>query len=361
MKIDVVRPGELGPEELNAWRAIQADVPRLRSPFLAPEWVQALDAVGGPDARDGRVAVMREGAETVGFFPARVGAFAATAPGAPLCDYQGVVARLEVDVDARDLARALRTPRIDLQNAVADTPPFQPFIQGVSASHLLDLSGGFETYAAGRKAAGSGLLADTAKKMRKMSREVGEIAFARSDSRADWDTAFGWKRAQYRTTRQTDIFATAWVARLLERLRDTADERFGLRFFTLHAGDRLAATHIALQNGPVLHAWFIAHDEELQRYSAGVALIVEILKWAAAHGVTEFDLGPGDYRFKRSLASDTRQLGYGLVGRPSPSTAGRWAQFRVRRAAEALPLGRFSHLPGKAMRRVDLWRGLSGA
>ncbi len=360
MQIEVVRPRELGADDLRAWRAVQADTPGLRSPYLAPEWMLALDAAGGPDARAGRVAVVRRDGAAVGFLPARVGPFAATAPGAPLCDYQGLVARPDLQVDARALARALRVPRIDLQNAVVDGGPFGPFVRGVNASHVLDLSGGFDAYAAGRKAAGSGLLADTAKKMRKMAREVGEIAFARSDSHADWDAALAWKRAQYRTTRQTDIFATPWTGRLLEQLRDGADERFGLRFFTLHAGGRLAATHMALQNGPVLHAWFIAHDEELQRYSAGVGLIVEILKWAAARGVEEFDLGPGDYRFKTSLASGVRRLGYGFVGRPSPSAAGRWAQYRVRRAAEVLPLGRFSHLPGKAMRRVDLWRGLSG-
>jgi hypothetical protein len=33
-------------------------------------------------------------------------------------------------------------------------------------------------------------------------------------------------------------------------------------------------------------------------------------------------------------------------------------QYRVRARMEAMPLGRVSHWPGKAMRRVDLWRGL---
>ena len=360
MKIDVVRPDELGREELDAWRAIQAEVPALASPYLAPEWMLALQAADGPDARQGRVAVLREGGEPVGFFAARVGPFAATVPGAPLSDYQALVARPGVAPDARALLRALGTSRIDLQNAVAHQPTFAPHLRGVATSHILDLSQGFELYAADRKAAGSGIIGDTAKKMRKMAREVGAPVFAHSSSHRDWEAAFAWKRAQYRATRQTDIFATPWTMRLLEHLRDTATDRFGLRFFTLHAGDRLAATHIALQNGPVLHAWFIAHDDELQRYSTGVALIVDILQWAATRGVTEFDLGPGDYRFKMSLATGTRRLGHGFVGRASASAAVRDAEYRVRRAAEALPLGRFSHIPGKAMRRVDLWRGLHG-
>ena len=36
----------------------------------------------------------------------------------------------------------------------------------------------------------------------------------------------------------------------------------------------------------------------------------------------------------------------------------RAAQYRLRNTAEALPLGRVSAWPGKAMRRVDLWRSL---
>ena len=295
----------------------------------------------------------------MGFFPARVRRFTALPAGAPLCDYQGLVARPGVELDPRALVRALGVSRLDLINTLTDPPRFAAHMEGTGESHLIDLSEGFDAYAARRKAAGSGVLADTAKKKRKLEKEQGEGVFtALSPCDAAWAQALSWKRAQYRTTRQTDIFATPWVASLLERLRAEADARFGARLFTLHVGGELAATHIALQNGPVLHAWFIAHDEALSRFSPGVILFVEIMRWAAAQGVAEFDLGPGAYRFKTSLATGARTVGHGFVGRASPAAAGRWAQYRVRRVAEALPLGRFSHMPGKAMRRVDIWRGL---
>ena len=50
---------------------------------------------------------------------------------------------------------------------------------------------------------------------------------------------------------------------------------------------------------------------------------------------------------------------HGFVGLPSAAALARRAAYGVRRAAEALPLGRVSELPGKAMRRMDVWRGLS--
>ena len=358
MKIDSVRPLELGAAEIDAWRAIQAADPLLGSPYLSPDWALALAQSGGPDARCGRVAVLREAGRPVGFLPVRAGPFTALPMGVPLCDYQALVAAPGVEVDGRALARALGVQRIDLMNMIAGRDGLGPHLRTFGESHLIDLSRGFDTYAAERKAAGSGVLADTAKKKRKLEKELGAITFsAVSSSRPDWDQALAWKRAQYGATKQTDIFATPWVPALLERLREGEGD-FGARLFTLHAGDRLIATHIALMSGPVLHAWFIAHDDEAGRWSPGVVLMVEMMRWAAAHGVREFDLGPGAYRFKTSLANSSRAVGHGFVGRISTATAGRWMQYRVRTAVEAMPLGRFSHLPGKAMRRVDIWRGL---
>ena len=70
------------------------------------------------------------------------------------------------------------------------------------------------------------------------------------------------------------------------------------------------------------------------------------------------DLGPGDYRFKRELANAHRGIAHGFVGVPSPAALMRGAAYSVRAAAEALPLGAMSELPGKAMRRLDIVRGL---
>ena len=49
---------------------------------------------------------------------------------------------------------------------------------------------------------------------------------------------------------------------------------------------------------------------------------------------------------------------FGFLGSPSPCHLVRHAAYGVRSMAEALPLGRMSELPGKAMRRLDLLRGL---
>jgi CelD/BcsL family acetyltransferase involved in cellulose biosynthesis len=360
MRIDVVAPPDLTPEDLAAWAEMQAADPSLANPFLSAHWPRACAEVDGPDRRSGRIAVVRdEAGQAQSFLSARLSKGAALPMGAPMSDYQALVARPGFAADPLALVRALETARFDFNHMLAEQAAFAPFSRGFGESQIVDISDGYEAYAAERKAGGHDILKDTAKKRRKMEREVGEGVFtALSASKDDFETLIAWKRAQYRATRQTDIFDAGWPLELLRNLhaRDDADFRGAL--FTLHVGGRLAAAHYALFGGGVVHAWFIAHEADFAKYSPGVILIDEILKWGSANGVRQLDLGPGDYRFKFQLANATRTVAYGFVGVDPAASLVREAQYKVRTTVEALPLGRVSNWPGKAMRRVDLWRGL---
>ncbi len=181
---------------------------------------------------------------------------------------------------------------------------------------------------------------------------------ASSASLGDFDQLIAWKRAQYATTGQTDIFDAGWPLDVLNALFQSDDAEYCATLFTLHVGGKLIAGHLALCTRKIAHAWFIAHDDAFGRYSPGVILITEVIRWAAARGMDELDLGPGDYRFKLSLANRTRDVSHGFVGRPSAATFARSATYRLREMVEAMPLGPASTFPGKAMRRLDLMRSL---
>jgi CelD/BcsL family acetyltransferase involved in cellulose biosynthesis len=361
MTIDLVPVQDLGADDIAAWTRLQGEGP-LASPFLSPHWARAVARCGGPDADRAKVAVVREGGEARAFLPARVGRVTAMPIGAPLCDYQGLVAAGDIEIEPRKLVGALGVQRLDFSSLIIEAPAFGDCARGRAVSHVIDLRAGYDAYAAERQAAGTDILKDTAKKRRKLEREVGQVVFtAQSLSQYDYNQLIAWKRAQYAETGQTDILACEWPQKLLQSLFESEDEALRGVLFTLHAGGKLAAAHYALCTPKIAHAWFIAHDNAMQRYSPGVILIGEVMRWAAARGMAELDLGPGDYRFKVSLANRQRPVGHGYVGRLAPATAFRAAQYEVRRAAEALPLGRLSALPGKVMRRMDLWRGLGQA
>ena len=359
MDIVVVKPDAMSPADLACWAALRR-AGGLDSPFLSPDWPRECARADGPDRR-ARVAVLHDRGRPVGFLPARLSRFAAQPVGSPLCDYQGAAIQAGYSFDPRKVVRAFGVHRLDFDTQIASQSEMSPHMRGRTVSHVVCLRGGYDAYAAQRKAAGSEVLQDCAKKRRKIARELGEVRFtAGSNSQADLDALIAWKRGKYGETRQTDLFAVGWTRRLLQNLFEAPLGEISGQLFTLHAGERLLATHYALSDGRALHAWFIAHDEEAAKYSPGMVLIADIVRWAAAQGFSEFDLGTGGYRFKHSLASVQREVAWGYVGRPSPAVAVRAAAYGVRHAAERLPLGRASGWPGKAMRRVDILRGLHG-
>lgn len=359
MKIDVVPALELSPQACESWSAVQTADPRFDSPFLSPHWARAVAQAQGP-ASGVRVAIQHDGAgEPAAFLAVRQRGATAMPPGAPMCDYQAVVARKDFAADPRAMLRAMGVSRYDFCHMQADDPGFRGHGRGQCTSWIVELGDGYAAYEAERRGAGIGVLKDIDKKRRKVEREVGPARFtALSDSRADFDQLIAWKRAQLAATGQTDLFKTPWVMRLIEALREIRDPEFGGGLYTLHLGDELAAAHFHLRGGGTIHGWLIAHDPRFERYSPGLLLFQDILRGLDASPYKRLDLGAGDYRFKRELSNRQQMVTFGFLGAPSVSTLARQAAYRVREVAESLPLGPVSALPGKAMRRLDVLRGL---
>jgi CelD/BcsL family acetyltransferase involved in cellulose biosynthesis len=356
VQIDVLNPSELSAEDIARWSALQVADPAWDSPFLSPGWALAVER-RQPGAV--KACVVRRDGRAVGFMAVRVAGAVAMPAGAPMNDYQGLVAEPGLNLDPRRLVDALKVQRLDFSHMLADQPAFAPHMRGTAISYGLDVSGGYTAYAEGRRAAGSGVIKDIDKRRRKVEREVGPVRFSALEPCSDTlDQLLAWKRAQYGATGQTDVFATAWTVDLLCNLLQTQGEGFGGGLFTLHIGDQLAAVQFNLLGRRTVHAWIIAHDETFERYSPGLMLFQDILKWMDDKPYTMLDLGAGDYRFKLQLSNLRRPVAHGFVGRPSPALLFRGAQYGVRAAAERLPLGSVSQLPAKAMRRMDLWRGL---
>jgi len=340
------------------WAALQAADPALDSPFLSPFWPRAVARAQGAGSRL-RVAVLGGMADPKGFIAAKVNAFTAMPAGAPMCDYQGLVAEPGLRIDPRRIAEAFGVGRFDFSQMLEDQPLFAPLARGREDSHVIDVAGGYAAYEAERKAAGVSALKDTDKKRRKAERDLGPVTFtAFSRSKSDFDQLVAWKQAQWQATGQTDLFADGWPLPLVRSLFASRDPDFGGILFTLHIGEELAAAQMNLRGGRNIHSWIISHDPKFDRYSPGMLLFQDILRWMDTAPYSRLDLGAGDYRFKRELANAEVEVGHGFVGGLTAAAMMREAAYGLRRVAESLPLGQFSELPGKAMRRLDLLRGL---
>lgn len=358
MQIVVLRPEQLTTAQVERWAALQAAQPGWHSPFLSPWWARSVARAQGSKANV-KVAVLKDGAEEVGFMAARVGAMTAMPVGAPMCDYQGLVTAPGVRLDPVKLVEAFGVGRLDFSQMLGCQADFRCGFKGTQPSFAIDMPDGYEPYAAMRKAAGVGILKDCDKKRRKLEREAGEPVFtAFSRSKADFDQLMAWKSQQWKATGQTDVLGAGWTSRLVRDLFQSRDPEYGGILFTLHVGEKLVAAQFNLRAHGAINSWLIGHDPEFTRWSPGMILFQDILRWMNNTPYSRLDLGAGDYRFKREFSNLITPVSHGFIGAASPAALVRHAAYALRGAAEALPLGPVSELPGKAMRRLDLIRGL---
>lgn len=315
--VETARPTELGMPELRAWRTVQAAEPDLSNPFLAPEFALAVGA-----ARPGaRVAVRRGAAGPDAFFAFELaGDGIVRRIGSGLSDQQAVVCRSHEPWDLRDLLARVGAYAVRLENVPVDRLP--PSARRVVryASPVMDLSEGYEAYAASRRAVSRSMMSTAMRKKRKLEREVGPIRFE-FDARDPLalHTVMRWKSGQYARLGEWDRFAAPDVVETVERLADSRAPGCTGTLSLLWAGDTLAAAHFGPRSERILCSWFPTYNPDLARYSPGLLLHLMMAEAAAARGIATFDLGRGDHGYKTLLASHEPQLARAAVFRRNPA------------------------------------------
>lgn len=357
MRVHGINPLVMTDRDIAVWRGLLAADPALTSPYLTPDWARAV-AMRRADACV--VVWRREDGSPAGFLPVqRAGLHAAVPMGGPVCDYQALVGA--ADLDLQLAAKALRVGRIDFTAGLRDNAVSSCLLTD-DAGHVVRFAGGWDAWCAEKQTAGSKVVSRLRKKFSKLKREHADVVFEPfSTDKAAFDTLIAWKREQMRRTGVTDIFEHDWID-VLVRSTFTApadNPHFGGAMFVLRSGARPIAILFCLRAAKALHAWFVAYDPEFSEYSPGLLVFAEAIRAAAERGYAELDLGPGDYPFKESLANASRPIGSGFIGQPGLTSGIRAAQFQVRALVESLPVGRAKHWPAKAMRRLDIARGLA--
>jgi CelD/BcsL family acetyltransferase involved in cellulose biosynthesis len=311
VRLRILRPGDLGRAECDAWRALQRADATLASPFLSPEFAVAVD--GARD--DARVAVVEDAEQIVGFF-----AFSATAQGigepigATICDAQAFVSHEGFVWDPPSLVRDSGLSSWHFDHIVATQKPFEPFHQTLHRSPIVDLSEGHDAYLSQVRAHSKDVLAQVARRRRKLGREVGEVTTHwQTDDDVILDTLIAWKSAQYRETSTWDRFDQPWIVDVVRTLWQTRAEGLTGLLTTLRAGDRLVAVHFGLLGRNRLSWWFPAYDPDVAHYSPGLILLLDLIEHAAARGVDLVDLGRGEHHYKLRVATGSYEVAEGVV------------------------------------------------
>jgi CelD/BcsL family acetyltransferase involved in cellulose biosynthesis len=311
------------------WLDIQRGSPAYQSPYFRPEFTQAVAAVRG----DLEIAVLEQDGQTAGFFPFQRGGLNLGKPvGGKLSDYHGPILREGANFNPQQVICGSQLATWDFDHLIGPSSVFEPFITVRDRSPYLDLRDGYTAYVRQRREAGSEITVRAGQKARKLARECGPLRFEYDDADpAAYEQLLAWKSAQYERTGLADVFSFPWTRELLERLRQQRSVEFSAPLAVLYAGDRLAAVCLSLRSRGVLHAWFTAYNPQLERYSPGLLLFLQLAERAESLGLHQIDLGRGDERYKWSLASAGHEVYEGTVACPS---LGAWLRSGWRRSRD---------------------------
>jgi len=356
MNITPIPAGRMTPAHVLAWSRLQRADAAVDSPFLRPEFTQAVASV-----REGvEVAVLEEDGEPVGFFPFQRTRWNLGKPvGGPLNDCQGIVARKGLAWTAEELIRGCGLAAWEFTNLVASQEAFQPYHDDAEHSVFMDLSDGFEAYRAARRESGSQQIKKIMKKGRGLAREAGPLRFEphTTDNRV-FEALIQWKAAQYRTTKVTNVFAFDWTRALLEHILHNPSESLCGMLSALYAGDCLAAVDLGIRSYDVLHAWFPAYNRAFQKYSPGSVLTIEIAKAAESLGIRRIEMGKSSSSlmpYKTRFTTGSTLLAKGSVTRHPVSRMLRRAWHRTYEWVRSSPLRGPAAFAGRWTRPLRGW------
>jgi CelD/BcsL family acetyltransferase involved in cellulose biosynthesis len=339
-------PAQDLPEELiKRWADIQQKNVELRSPFFCPEFTQAVATVRS----DAFVAVIDDGEA---FFPFQRSHSGFGKPiGGPVSDYQGIIAPLGYECDAKALMRACKLLVWDFDHVLAGQHVFAPWRTAETVSFALDLRDDVSV-----------LSKDTRSryrtKMHKLEREFGKVEIElESGNQEMLQLCLRWKSLQYRQSGLFDLFKVPWIRQLAELIATRRASNFTGVTSVLYAGGRPVALHFGMRSQRVWHYWFPVYDREFSRYSPGMLLLLEMISGAHDLGIAEIDFGKGETDYKQQLANRTVPLIEGSVEAYRFVTALRRSQGELLGFAHRSPIAQFMPTRMKKIIRQVKQRG----
>ena len=179
---------------------------------------------------------------------------------------------------------------------------------------MADLSDGHDHYLERVRASSKDVLAQVARRRRKLAREVGDVTLEwQTDDSAVLDTLFEWKSAQYRETGVWDRFDQPWIVDVVRALASTRKAALTGLLSTLRADGEPVAVHFGLLGPDRVAWWFPAYNAKFARYSPGLILLLDLIAVAAARGITLVDLGRGEHHYKLRVATGAYEVAEGSV------------------------------------------------
>lgn len=315
LRVSVISAREIDSTHAARWARFQEADVTLASPFCRPEFAQAVAAVRD----DAYVGILETDGEVGGYFPFQRSRLPAGIPiGGDRSNCQAVIADPNLDWEPQQIIRGCGLKVWDFHHLVASQPQWAPYYAKIGSAPYLNLSEGFDGYAARLERTGSKVIPRLREKRRRIEREVGQLRLeAQSGDPKVLRTLLEWKSQQLRETGNVDRFALRWNTALLERVHTCATPGFQGMLSALYAGDQIAAVAMCLRSYDVCYWWFPTYNRKLSKFSPGLLLLLKLAESSASLGLRVIDLGKGEALYKHRLATSTVELAQGSVVVPS--------------------------------------------
>ena len=365
--VEFVHPQALGESDYARWTAFLGADLAATSPFLLPQFTQ----FAGRHAPGAQVAIFHDGGEVRGYLPFQWRNGFAQPLGAPLNDYQALIAAPDFRLELADLPGMLKARAVWVTGWRGDAGARA--VGDQAQGSIADLSAGADAYVEWMRATHKKFGKNIERSQRNIERELGQISVEIvSRDAGHFDTLIDLKRKQYERTGQHDIFACGWTIDLLRELMQAdGDDGFGGVNAVMSADGKPMAYEFSLRAGVVRHFWIPAYEAWAARYSPGMLLSLETIRQGAAAGERLFDLGAGGEAYKRYFANETQPVFSGFAwgtgawrGRSAFMGAETALKFQRRlaviTACETAPEARYAALARSAFAALAMKTGAFG-
>lgn len=326
-RVEVVGGQELDATSIQNWESLRQKNPTLSSPFFASEYTRVVAA----ERSQVEVGVLlREGRE-VGYFPFERTGGTAIPVGGGLTDFQGFIVDSDESISPPEYLRGCRLAKCDFRYLATGWSGLEPYRYRRLASPVIGLARGMASFEEAIAARGSDLIPKCTRGLRTLVKRVGP-ARLELDSRAPHvlERLLAWKSAQHQRNGTHDSFQESDARRIVERLSELHDPTLAGVTTGFYAGDHLVAAALSLRSHQTLHVWITAYNPEFSKLSPGLLCMMEMVRAAAADGVTRIDLGHGDEPYKYRFCTSTDEVAEACIVRGAVSGMAYHCLYRLR-------------------------------
>lgn len=313
MKVSIIKGEELSPALIKIWSAIQSNCRIFHNPFFSPYYTYLVSLA----RNDVFVAILEENNEIFGFFPfqkdeKKIG----KAVGMGVTDYNGVIVKNNINIDVQELLHKCDLIHWKFDHLIAAQKSFEPYYHRKTISPTIRLGMGFETYKKQRKEAGGKQIQKIENRIRKIEREIGQIRFEpHINSMTILHTLISWKSSQFRRTGSFDDFSLKWVVDLYENIHNSNYEDFSNLLSVIYVNEETISLEMCLRYKNVLHGWCTVYNPFFRKYSPGLIVMLNVIKYSESIGIKFIDYGKGAYPYKRGFMNSSIPIAEGIATR----------------------------------------------